>query len=86
MLKGASNLISRCRPFIYCENDRPEKSFELISMLKKMGYKVYEHISHVFNYPNFNNQPKSPFDKKFVCINVIALPIESKLNLNLKEL
>ena len=38
VLRGAGGLIQRHKPVIYAENDRPEKSPELIRLIRSHGY------------------------------------------------
>jgi FkbM family methyltransferase len=86
VLNGAKELINKHRPFIYCENDRRDKSEELITIFKSLNYRVYEHISHVFDKVNFNNNINNPFDKDYICINILAIPNELKILCVLKEI
>jgi FkbM family methyltransferase len=43
ILRGASLMIKRCRPVLYVENDRKEKSDELIGLIRDLGYRLYWH-------------------------------------------
>jgi FkbM family methyltransferase len=43
VLRGAHQTIERCRPVLYVENDRKEKSDELIALISDMGYRLYGH-------------------------------------------
>lgn len=86
VLNGGKSLINKHRPFIYCENDRADKSEELISVFKSLNYSVYEHISQVFNRTNFNGCDKNPFNKNYICINILAVPNELNLPCVLKKL
>ena len=81
VLEGGFNLIRKHRPFIYCENDRGENSEKIISHLKAAGYKIHEHSSTVFNKVNFNNNEINPFDKNYICINILAVPEEVEFSL-----
>ncbi len=75
VLKGAKNLIERCRPAIYLENDRIEKSATLIEYLWETGYYLWWHLPPLFNPDNFNQQAHNLY-KNIVSINMLALPKE----------
>ena len=86
VLNGGKSLINKHRPFIYCENDRADKSKELMSIFKDLNYSVFEHISQVFNKQNFNECEINPFDGNYVCINVLAIPNELNIPCELKKI
>jgi FkbM family methyltransferase len=43
VLRGARETIERCRPVLYVENDRKEKSEELVELIRDLGYVLYWH-------------------------------------------
>lgn len=86
VLNGGKNLINKHRPFIYCENDRSEKTKELFTILTDLKYNIYKHISHVFNKPNFKNNEVNPFGINYICINILAIPSENSINCDLEKL
>jgi FkbM family methyltransferase len=47
VIRGARETIDRCRPVLYVENDRTEKSRELIDLLRGFGYRLYWHLPYV---------------------------------------
>lgn len=53
VLKGAADTIREFRPALYVENDRKEKSEELISYLWDIGYDCSFHIPMLFNKDNW---------------------------------
>lgn len=53
VLLGGCNLITYHCPIMYIENDRIEKSEELIQTLWNFGYDCYWHITPYFNENNF---------------------------------
>ena len=55
VLLGASQLIKNLRPFIYLENEKPEKSKRLIELLQSLDYRLFWHFPCYFNPKNFNN-------------------------------
>lgn len=57
VLQGAAEMIKFARPVIYLENDRPDKSRQLIEFINSLGYKCYWHGTALFNADNhFGNQ------------------------------
>ncbi len=53
VLRGGRRLIARCRPLLYVENDRLEKSKALIEHLMGEGYRLWWHIPPLYNPANF---------------------------------
>jgi FkbM family methyltransferase len=82
VLEGAAATIDRCRPVMYVENDRKEKSAELIQRLFDMGYRLWWHTPPLFNPNNFKCNPENAFPG--ICsINMLAIhrdqPFETDL-------
>lgn len=48
VLRGSSKMIRERNPVLYVENDRKEKSDELVETVKDLGYKAYWHITPIF--------------------------------------
>lgn len=71
VLRGAARTIARCRPLIYCENDRPHQQDEVIQLLSGMGYRLYWHTPAL-------SDPEV-FGQRLVSINVLAVPSERKV-------
>jgi FkbM family methyltransferase len=74
VLRGARNTIQRYRPILYVENDRAEKSAELLSLLDTMGYQVWDHRPPLYAPVNFKNAPL--VDRPIISINALCLPNE----------
>jgi len=53
VIRGAAKLIQKNRPIIYLENDRIDKSRSLISALLQLGYRLWWHITPLYNPSNF---------------------------------
>lgn len=79
VLRGAAQTIAQFRPLIYVENDRVEKSAELIELLLKHNYELYWHTPALFNRDNFAGDPENVFGT-IVSINMLCFPSESKPN------
>ena len=61
VLKGGKELIERCKPVLYVENDRKEKGDELIRYIAALGYRMYWHRPLLFNPGNFFKQSENVF-------------------------
>ena len=80
VIKGAKKIIKKHQPIIYCENDRQEKSQELLELIYSLGYEIYWHLPTLFNPNNFNKIKENIF-KNLVSVNILCLPKDSKLKL-----
>jgi len=61
VLEGAAKLIHKFKPVIYLENDRQEKSDDLIRHLDSLGYKLYWHRPPYYNPRNFLGHAENVF-------------------------
>jgi len=61
VLKGADGLIRRFQPALYVENDRADRSDDLIRHVASLGYDLYWHRTPLFNPKNFLNNPQNVF-------------------------
>ena len=52
-LEGLTDTINRLKPILYLEDDREEKSKELVDFVKSMDYVVYKHLAPLFNPNNY---------------------------------
>ena len=62
---------------LYVENDRKEKSAELIRFIDSLGYDMYWHRPTLFNPQNFAGNANNIFGN-VVSINMVCLPKEIK--------
>jgi FkbM family methyltransferase len=53
VLRGGASLIKKLHPLLYIENDRAEKSRSLVSFLLELDYRLWWHISRLYNPNNF---------------------------------
>jgi FkbM family methyltransferase len=67
VLEGAQRSLDRFKPVLYVENDRQEKSADLVRLLDQLGYLMYWHRPPLFNPNNFFNNPQNVF------VNIISL-------------
>ncbi len=75
VLRGAANTLQQTRPLIYAENDRPELSEELITLIAEMGYRVYWHVVPLYN-PQNHAQVEDNLFPGISSVNVLAVPQE----------
>lgn len=56
VLRGATEMIRRCKPVMYVEADRKEKFPALLDYIHTLGYRAYWHTPALFNPQNFNGK------------------------------
>lgn len=77
VLHGAVGIIARCRPFLYVENDRLERSETLIRLIMSLGYRLWWHCPPLFNPHNFRGDTENVF-VDMVSANMLCIPAEIK--------
>lgn len=75
VLLGAQHTIERCRPAVYVENDRAEKTRHLLDLLFGWGYRVWRHEPMLFSSDNFFGRPDNLWPG-IASLNLVALPEE----------
>jgi hypothetical protein len=60
-LQGSQQTIEKNKPILYVENDREEKSKDLIEYIKSLDYIVYKHLAPLFNPNNFFGDKENVF-------------------------
>jgi len=78
VLKGAEQMIETHRPIMYLENDRVERSEELLTIVERLGYNAYWHFPRVFNAENYFGDAENVFGD-IASVNVLCVPKETKL-------
>ena len=76
VLDGARQTITRFRPYLYVENDRPDKHAELISALLDLDYRILWHMPWLYNPANFAGNSDNIFPG-LASFNLICLPREA---------
>lgn len=76
VIRGAAETIKRCRPLLYVENDRREKSKELIELLFGLNYRLYWHLTPYYIANNYFGNAENVFPNT-ISINMLAVPKES---------
>ena len=61
VLQGASELIARAAPIMYVENDKEDRSDELVRYIDSLGYHMYWHIPAYYSSDNLFNNPENVF-------------------------
>lgn len=75
VLAGATSTISRCRPILYMENDRVDKSCGLIRQVFNLGYRCYWHLPPYFNQSNYFGCKQNPWPN-IISVNMLCIPKE----------
>ncbi len=78
-LRGAADVIARCRPVIYVENDRADHQPVLIALLAELGYEQYWHVAPLFNAANFKGATED-VTGGVISLNMLCLPKESPVS------
>jgi len=76
VLLGATETLARCRPLLYLENDRAEKSPALMALILGLGYRLWWHVTPLYNPDNFLKNPNNLFGGT-VSINILCQPNEA---------
>lgn len=61
VLEGAVETIRRCKPILYVEDDRKEKTAELRAFLDSLGYFMFIHCPPLYNPNNFFKNTQNVF-------------------------
>ena len=80
LLVGGKKLIERDRPIMYLENDKPEKSKDLIEFIWKLNYKIWWHKVPLFNPSNKARTQQNIF-QNIVSLNILCVPSEKNINI-----
>jgi FkbM family methyltransferase len=73
IVAGASRLIERCQPIWYVENDRDDKSPQLIQQFWDLGYVLFYHLPYYFNRYNFSGQGENIYGGT-ISVNMLCVP------------
>lgn len=65
VIEGARALIQAQKPILYVENDRQDRSSELIRLLLNLGYRLYWHLPPLARDDNFSAQSMSSWPATF---------------------
>jgi len=84
VIAGAAATIGRCRPFLYVENDRRDRSSQLIKRLFGLDYRLYWHLPRLFNSGNFFGQETNVFGD-LISRNMVCVPKENNITIEAME-
>ncbi len=73
VLEGARATISRHQPLLYVENNKPERSKDLIAWLLANHYRPYWHLPPFFNPKNHFGETKNVFGIT-ISANMLCVP------------
>lgn len=80
VLKGARETIEHFKPLMYVENDREDKSKELIKYIASLGYRLFWSVLPMYNADNYFKNPKNIFPG-IVSKNMLCIPSHLKVEL-----
>ncbi len=80
VLRGAKRMLRKHRPLVHVENDRPEKSEALISLLFQYGYRCFWHMTNLFNPMNFFEQKTNIYGNTPL-LSMLCIPVESNMDM-----
>jgi hypothetical protein len=76
VILGAQKLLTQGRPALYVENDRPEKSADLVGALIMLGYQCHWHTPALFNRDNWRRKEDDLWPG-VASFNMICVPNEA---------
>jgi FkbM family methyltransferase len=79
VLAGGVEMIAKCRPVLYVENDRDQHKAGLIDDLKQFGYRLWWHNPPLYIPTNYKGVTENIFtieDVPIVSFNMLCLPTE----------
>jgi FkbM family methyltransferase len=76
VILGAEKLLTKGRPALYVENDRPEKSADLVGALIMLGYQCHWHTPALFNRDNWRGKQDDLWPG-IASFNMICVPNEA---------
>lgn len=66
VVSGAKEIISKFKPFLFVENDRADKSENLVKLIRSLGYKLHWVVTPLYNPNNFTNNTENVFPSVYV--------------------
>ena len=75
VISGLSETINHCKPFLYVENDRVDKSKELIELIWSLGYKCFWHCPPYYSKDNFYRNAQNIYPN-IAAFNMLCVPNE----------
>jgi FkbM family methyltransferase len=78
-LRGAERTVRAFRPMLFVENDRADRSEALATLLLSWGYRLYWHITPLFDPDNFAGVAENIFGE-IHSFNLLCLPGERSIS------
>ncbi len=86
VISGGRQIIQEHKPFLYVENDRPEKSETLMRLIDSLGYRMFWHIPLLFNPNNYYAYQENIYPN-ISSFNMICIHRETQMDIeNLGEI
>lgn len=73
VLAGAAGTIERFKPMIYCENNRSDRSSQILGELTRHGYKIWWHILNYYNPNNYFAEKENIFSAYWPEANILCV-------------
>lgn len=84
VLEGAADMIRAYQPLLYVENDRLDRSEELIRTVRRLGYTPRWHLTPLFYEENWRGNKENIWERQAVSVNMICCP-DADMFVNLDE-
>jgi FkbM family methyltransferase len=72
VIRGGDKLLRKFKPTLYVENDRIDKSRDLIELIIGLGYRLYWHLPPLYSRDNFRQDEENIFPSVVSC-NMLCL-------------
>lgn len=80
VVAGAQETIVHCRPILYMENDREDKSSGLIKQLWDLDYTLFFHLPYYYNRYNFYGAVENIYGGT-ISVNMLCVPEEKLIKI-----
>jgi len=84
VLRGAAETIARCRPVLYVENDRQDRSADLIRCIRGFGYRLWWHMPLLVAQERLDDRTGRAL-AGYCSANMVCVPAELSSDSNLLE-
>ena len=78
VLQGGREMLLRCRPVLYVENNCRKDSPGLVQFIGGLGYDMFWDIKPYYNPANFFGNPEDIFTDKLLSMNILCIPTDSE--------
>ncbi len=81
VINGARRIIETFHPILYVENDRRDRSKDLIELIANLGYRMWWHLPPLFNPNNYFGNTENIY-KNIVSVNMFCIHGSIKANIS----